>query len=398
MNPVPWPRPLPPGAVRRAAAWKTLLLIAAGALFGAGIGAIVGRFAKQFGGSEALKSTVTLDLWTVALLPLAWWVVVLVHEVGHLLGGRLAGMRPLMLFAGPLHVDFGADRTRLRYNRVAGTFGGLAACIPRPDTSPGGYATLVVGGPLASALLAAIGLPGGLALGGWAGGMLFATGALSLLIGCATLLPLRAGGFMSDGGQLLGIARGDAETTARLGLATLMAQSARGVRPRDWDPRVLYEATAATDEPTMKLVAALLRATRAEDAGDAATAEAHWRAIAALLADPAVTGIADASRRGAMVPLAAWIATEQGDAAAARAWFEAGRGGFGDPAATALAEAAVRRAEGDPDGAARALDAARAALPRVRDRGSAIALDAAIDRLATRLDTNAPGTPAAAGA
>lgn len=393
MNAASWPRPLPPRSLRRPAAWRTLLTIGGGALVGGAVGVIVGKLARLSGSGEALSSRVDLDVWTLAALPLAWWLVVLVHELGHLLGGRLAGMRPLMLFAGPLHVDFGADRTRLRYNRVAGTFGGLAACIPGADSTRRGYAALVAGGPLASLLLGAVLLPLGVVLGDWAGGMLFATGAVSVVIGCATLLPLRAGGFMSDGGQLLGMARGDAETTARLALATLMAQSASGVRPRDWDPQLLLEATASADEPTLHLVSALLRASRAEDLEDTAQAEAQWRMVADLLADPGPGRIADASRRGAMVPLAAWIATAHDDADAARAWLEAGRGGFGDPAVSAAAEAAVRRAEGDLDGAARALAEARAALPRVRDRGGAIALGASLDRLAARLGTQGAARP-----
>jgi hypothetical protein len=380
----PWPMPPSNAAVRRAGRAKTLVFTLGGAVFGAGVGMLVGKLAKSAGGAP-LRELVQMDLWTLALLPAMWLLVVLVHEFGHLLGGRLAGMRPLMLFAGPLHFDFGADRLRLKRNRVAGTFGGLAACLPAAGTTRSGFAMLVAGGPLASLLLAVLAAGSGLAIGGWVGGALVATGAMSLLIAAATLIPLRAGGYMSDGGQLVGLARNDAETTARLSLSTLMAHSASGVRPRDWDPGLLASATPDTDEPNLRLVAALLRAGHHEDHGRRDAADAEFRRVAGIIADPAQTAIADGMRRAVAVSLAAWIATEHDDPGTARAWLEASRGGFSVAAVSLHAEAAVRAAEGHRDEARQLLDAARAALPQVRDRGSAIVLSDAIDRLAGRL-------------
>jgi hypothetical protein len=235
MNPAPFPLPADGAAADAAVArrniGKHLLFTVIGALFGAAVGAGIGRLVKANSGA-GIGEVFVLDLWTLASLPLVWLLVVLAHEFGHLLGGRLAGMKPMMLFAGPLHFEFGADRLRLKLNRVKSTWGGLAACAPGPSAGRHGYALLVVGGPLASFVLAAVAIPAGFALGGWWGGWLFATGAISMLICLVTLLPVRAGGFMSDGGQLLGLWRGDRESGARLALSSLMAQSYAGTRPR----------------------------------------------------------------------------------------------------------------------------------------------------------------------
>jgi hypothetical protein len=394
MNPASFPLPSDGAAVdattRRKNIRAQVMLTIGGALVGGAIGAGIGRLVKM-GSNSGVGEVIAIDLWTLAALPVMWLVVVLAHEFGHLLGGRFAGMKPMMLFAGPLHFEFGADRLRLRFNRVKSTWGGLAACAPSGNTDRGGLALLVLGGPLASFVLAAVTLPAGLALGGWWGGLLFCTGALSVVIGVATLMPLRAGGYMSDGGQLLGLLRNDPQTGARLALSSLMAQSYAGTRPRDWDPALL----AAIDgdgggDASLQGVTAMLVANRHEDRREFAQADSAWRRVAEVLVSAQGADMPAAAKGGFALPIAAWLGHHRRDAAAARAWLDASCGGFSDPASRAYAEAAVLHAEGQADAARRAIADARAALPQVGDRGGALALADWLDELERDLGTPAP--------
>lgn len=390
MNPTPFPDPVTAPAAKafkRRELFVTLAMAVGGALFGALVARLGIDLGQAFSGSS-LRSQFDFNLGTLLLVPVMWLAVVLAHEFGHLLGGRLAGMRPLMLFAGPLHFEFGADgRTRLKRNRVKQSFGGLAACAPAPGMGRGAFALLVAGGPLASFAFGALLLPAAFALGGWLGGALFGTALLSLLIGLATLLPLRAGGFMSDGGQLLGLARDDAETRQRLALASLMAQSYAGVRPRDWDAGLFAAATAGATEPTLREIVALLRAAVAEDTGRLDDADAEWRAVATRLGEPDAGAIAPAMRGALSLTVAIWLAQRRREAQAARRWLDAARGGFNDPAMLAFAEAAIAWAEGDASTARRKVEETRALLPRLADRGSATVLAESLDDIARDLDT-----------
>jgi len=392
MNPVPFPDPPIAAVASKGSKRKTILinigLASLGALFGFGFafGSMVLSGAKV-----GLSEHFTINLWTLAALPLMWMLTVLVHEFGHLLGGRLAGMRALMLFAGPLHFDFGADRLRLRLNRVASTWGGLAVCAPVGALRARDVALLVACGPVASLVLAAGAGLGGVALGGWWGGFVFGTGALSLFIGIATLLPVRAGGYMSDGGQLLGLARGDRRSSQQLALSALMAQSYSGVRPRAWDSALLdaidsERGDSEGDDPNMRAYALLLDAVRAEDRNELALADTRWRDLAQVLAEADAQAMSIAMRRALALPIATWIGYRRREAQSARAWLQAARGGFGDPASLAFAEAAVHLAEGDASAARSMLAKARAALPQMADRGSAIVLAESLHAMQSELD------------
>lgn len=399
MNPIPFPDPRPPA--RTAASTRRLLLtfvltLPVGGALGLGAG-MLGSMWFDPDPTTGIEVPLSADVWTLAMLPLAYWLCVLWHELGHMVGARLGGLRVTMLVAGPLRLDFDADGTRILLNRVIPKRYGLVACVPPSGevASRGSYASGAAGGPVASLLLAGIAGSAATAIGGWWGGVLFAIAFTSLVFGVGTLMPVHTHGLTTDGGQLLGLARGDDVTRQRLAVAALAAQSATGVRPRDWDPGLLRTIREESGDATLQAYVTMLEASLAGDRGDIDAADTHMRELAEILTGERAGVIMPAIRRTFALALAGWIGQRRREGDSARRWLEAARGGFTDPATVAHAEAAVALAEGDPEAARRHLDTACAALPRLSDRGYAVCLAEQLDELARDLDAT-PSDPAPA--
>lgn len=373
--------PLPsPIVVARRAAWRGILVgLVAGGAVGA-LGVIVGRWAVGEAALRAFLPEVSWSGWTLlAMVPMAW-VVIVVHEAGHLLGGRLGGMRPALLFAGPLQVEFAPAGVRRRLNRHAATWGGLAVALPAPGTSRGAYVRYVAGGPLASLALAALAWVIAEQVGGHGGGILLATALLSTAIGLVTLVPGRAGGYLTDGAQLLGLLRDDAATVQRLRLGAFLSQGLSGVRPRDQDPA---EAQALLDEatdPTHRMALQHALADIALDRGDAIEADRWMRALASALAAPEAADVPMMARQPFALRIAAWCA-RRGDLATARAWQASATGPLFDPAARALTDATLAHADGRIADRDAAIATVRAALPDALDRGGAALMADWVGRL-----------------
>ena len=85
-------------------------------------------------------------------------VVLLAHECGHLLAGRLVGFRFQFLALGPLLVSRSeAGRVRVGLNREPALFGGAALALPTDDRDlVRRYTWFVAGGPILSVILAVV--------------------------------------------------------------------------------------------------------------------------------------------------------------------------------------------------------------------------------------------------
>jgi len=307
----------------------------AGALLGLIGGMTLGRNARRL--DLGLEGGPALLLW----LPLYWFVTVLVHELGHVVGGTLAGMRFVLLAVGPLKIVNEQGALRVRLNTVPGMWGGLALMVPATtDRFQSRLALFVAGGPLASMLLAvALGVAAANLHGAMRAGA--AIGALmSGAIGAATLIPVTLGGYASDGGQLLGLLRRDAAAEIRGAIATIAGASMNGTRPRDYDPVLIERALTLSADGMPRMGALMLAALRSLDRGE--DASAFFEPL-----EPLHTQLPDGMRQGLAVWLAWHHAMERQDAAAATIWLARGKGGLVDGDQRALAEAAVAFVSGD---------------------------------------------------
>ena len=307
-------------------------------------GALLGSLAAQLIGSQPERDTPPLmlllgiGLALIITLP----VTIALHELGHILGGRIAGFRFLLLIVGPLKIQRIGDRLHLGLNRSVMLSGGLAASTPTDNHNLVRRMMLMVaGGPMASLLSAAIALvclPFTSGLVG-AGVALFAT--TNLAIGIITLIPMRSGGFHTDGGRILMLWKGG-EAAERWCAAAAISHLALTRRPREMDATLLAHAIASADNSLDGISVRLIAYSTALDQGNLSEAEAH---LAFALAN---SDNYPAPLRPIITIEAAYLAARLNRPSEARAYLEQSRGGsLIEPYTRARAEAAVLRAEGN---------------------------------------------------
>lgn len=364
---------------------RAMLVILLTTSAGAGVGFLVAKYGMDL---PFVRTRLTsLNIWDLLIMPVLLLLVIGVHELGHVLGGLRRGMRFLLLIVGPLQWSRGSDGVHFSWAFNLGTLGGVAACTPDPaQPAPAQLRSLVLGGPVASLLLALVCV----ALAWLGEGRLNAyaliTGGLSLTIFAVTAVPMRGGGFMSDGMQYLELLRGGRSVEERNVLMSLMAQSLAGIRPAQLDTRLLDEALAFVDpEPLRRVAARLYAFLHAWDSGNAFAAAEHGDWLAEHLGD-----YPDGFRQSLAVELALYAAAERGNLADARSWMKKARGGVVEASRRALSEAWVAFLDGNDGEARKQLAAAERALPRGMDRGLAAFTAAQIRALQGKLMDRAP--------
>jgi hypothetical protein len=349
-----------------------------GLLFGGLIGAAVAGLAIAIGpfiGSELTDNRLVLKIaeanevktpWDLLAFPFLMLIVLGVHEIGHLIGGLSQGMRFLLLIVGPFGWHASVAGPRFEWNTNVALMGGLAATLP---TETGAslrrqLLVMIAGGPLASLLLAIFAVAAIAYVEPRIAAYCLIVAATSFGIFLVTLIPTRAGGFMSDGMQLIDVWRGGTAVVERSALLRIFAQSMDGVRPRDWDPEALAELSRADSEDPTRRTGGLLYSFMWAMDGRRDADIAHYRA----LLESSVDGYPSGFRQSVHVELAigAWLA---GDTDAVRRHLAASKGGIVEKSRRLLAQAALARLEGRDEDCERDRLLALKALPKASDAG-----------------------------
>lgn len=338
------------------------------------LGMIGGAFGVGFAKGSGILAPVAplldaLDWRDLFVLPLLWLAAVAVHEAGHLAAGMARGMRFLMLVVGFIGLVKVGGRLRLRTYFNLGALGGFAVALPDPQRELRPQMTaLVVGGPLASLLLALVAVACVPLLPDRFAAWTLLTAAISALLFVMTAVPMRAGGFLSDGMQFLKILREPDFLQRRASLIALMGCGLAGMRPRDLDPQLLDRAQAATGAEAVYDIATWLYSYQhALDRGEIDAAGAWLARI-----EPRFLEYPDGFRQAIAVEFALFEALHRRRADAADGWLAKARGGVVDASRRALAQAALAELRGDHAEVARQLEAATKALPRALDPGLAV--------------------------
>ena len=201
-----------------------------------------------FGSFWRLATAVTLILFLTTA----------VHELGHLVGGKLAGLRFHLLIIGPLRVARENSKLRVGWHKSAAIFNGMTGCTPDDAHNlPRRLLVFTLGGPLASLLQAAV---AAIIFFRWSADVHFANTmawavenmAMTAVFGAvyflSSLKPSRyQSGLPADGGRIISLLRGGAAADRWCALAALNGADLRGQRPRDWDGSLVWQALSGYD-------------------------------------------------------------------------------------------------------------------------------------------------------
>ena len=350
-----------------------------GLIFGGLIGALIVGMAAWLGPllidsdlsqnrlvQQLAKAEENLTAWDLLALPILMLVVLATHEIGHLLGGLSQGMRFLLLIVGPFGWHASVSGTRFEWNTNLALMGGIAAAVP---TKVGAelrrqLLVLVAGGPAASLLLAilAVGVASFSDPRFAAYGIFIAATSFGIFV--VTLIPVRSGGFMSDGMQIIDVLKGGSAVAERSALMQIFAQSLDGIRPRDWESSAIKElARMDSADPLRATGGALYLLYRAMDFRNDADIARYRK-----LLEDGVDGYPQGFKQSIYVELAicAWLA---GETDAVRQYLEASKGGVVDKSRRLLAHAALAQLEGRHDDCERDRLQAIKALEKASDAG-----------------------------
>ncbi|MEZ4920389.1 MAG: M50 family metallopeptidase [Saprospiraceae bacterium] len=129
------------------------------------------------------------------------FVVMAAHELGHLLVGLVQGFRFELFVVGPFGVRREPDgQVRLFLNKNLGYYGGVAATSPVDDNPDNArkFAWVLLAGPIASLVFAAICFALIGPLGKPLGFVFYSGGLVSVAMFFATTIPSRTGMFFTD--------------------------------------------------------------------------------------------------------------------------------------------------------------------------------------------------------
>jgi hypothetical protein len=257
-------------------------------LLGGAIGAAFDFVAIHYGWFDHVGS------FLLAAIP-AFFLVVLIHELGHLAATRVVGFEWRHFYAGPLIVDREANGVRVRFLWKRLLFGGMVQAAP--DSARDlrrRYLIMLAGGPIATALVFAVVplLPHGI--------FRSCLAAANVLAVATSWIPCYTGGYATDAKAILLLRRPGHESNLLAAILYIAALDAQGVVPRDWDAASVEALRTPVGSPLDGTAAVFMLAHAFDASDDDGIAAATERALG-LVAQ------ATAAHRRAIFDTAAYV-------------------------------------------------------------------------------------------
>lgn len=253
--------------------WLGLLLVAASPVVG-----YLGASYFLNGGSKSIDINGLEIILIILLMLLVFFLVILIHEIGHILGGLIMGNEFSMMIVGPLKLQKEDDQYQLTFNRDIAMAGGLALTLPKKTEGFKKRRLAVIGGgPLASILLTIVAYLIFLATSAPNNKLLsfflLGLGVFSGLAFLMTIIPMKVGGFMTDGMQILMTLRNDEKAKQYADFMHLFALENQGVMPKDLPAAFFTKEQDKPIEDSIDLAFQQYLFYRALDKNDLTTAE-----------------------------------------------------------------------------------------------------------------------------
>jgi hypothetical protein len=268
------------------------------------------------------------------LLP-ALYLGLVTHELGHAVAAKLAGLDVGGLCIGGFMVIRSGGRWMFRFSlRWLLNLGGFVVPLPASHEFPQSrLAWSVAGGPIASILLTTVCWlavhRSGDEAGDWSRTLLSA----SMFFIVASVTPYSVQGMMSDGLVLWQLWRKPEFARRLMNFLALRAAEMKGVRPRDWDGKLMHEILDTTEPEAFYTSVQLYAWYWRVDEGDETGALEYLEKFLAS----AGHGRSKALKRSACQVAAAASASTRNNPAQARVWMERARK-FGRPTAVESTE------------------------------------------------------------
>ena len=219
---------------------------------------------------------------------LAFALAVLLHELGHLLGGWSVGLRFSLLSVGPfsLRVEYGRLTIRVRREVPAGGYAGMH--LDRVRRLRHRLLIFTAAGPAAnlfSAAVAAVFLNYLLPAAGsnWESIPTRAFLQVSLILGLLNLAPFRSGMLFTDGARIAMLLRSRARSRRWMCIAAVGSQGQRGIRSKHWKRTWLKAAGSVHDGSVDDFSGNWIGYAAANDRKDASAAALHLERCLALM-------------------------------------------------------------------------------------------------------------------
>lgn len=207
--------------------------------------------------SSIVLSFTSYSEWTViiALGLLTMFLVLFLHELGHVIGGKTAGYEFLFMTVGPITIEK-SPKIRIVPNHSWMAFGGLASCVPHKVELTDlvkKHKLFVAGGPAFTVLATLIGVILWIITDSE---LAFLFTILNASIFIVTATPFQ-GTYKSDGGVFLLLQKGGKEAERFLAELLLIKEMMSSKYPAEWDKHLINEARF-TNASTERIGTAIL--------------------------------------------------------------------------------------------------------------------------------------------
>jgi hypothetical protein len=344
-------QPLPARKVR----WVPALLV------GFALGGILIALDRAKGSTDPLIPPLAFPAFV-----LAFYCAVFVHELGHLLAGKLMGFELRTFMVGVFLFEREAHGWRFRVVLRHLFWGGLTAARPRTEQDLlNRYLRVVLGGPAASLVLLVITflLPAGV----WTRALLW----VNLLLTISVCVPYMVAFLPNDARLVLLLTRKGAVGDRLVATLYLLTLDAQGKQPREWPPALIEKLDIGNnDKSRLPVVLGLLLSCAAEKEDAEGTAEILEPALA--ISHKMLPGV----RRAFLAAAASYHGFHCRDASRAEEWVKRARSvksAVSPQDWDSRAQAAVCFAKGEYTQSARFLERYIALLDRQPTSGMIIA-------------------------